>query len=56
MRPNFHSTALQRHVIASASADKTVKIWDVPQEKCLHTLTHHTDKVQALQVSRLLQD
>ena len=40
---------LQRHVLASASADKTVKIWDVPQEKCLHTLTHHTDKVQALQ-------
>jgi len=39
----------QRHVMASASADKTVKIWDVPQEKCLHTLTHHTDKVQALQ-------
>eukprot|EP00286_Rhodomonas_abbreviata_P007413 CAMPEP_0181319318 /NCGR_PEP_ID=MMETSP1101-20121128/17502_1 /TAXON_ID=46948 /ORGANISM="Rhodomonas abbreviata, Strain Caron Lab Isolate" /LENGTH=541 /DNA_ID=CAMNT_0023426899 /DNA_START=160 /DNA_END=1782 /DNA_ORIENTATION=- len=40
---------LQRHVLASASADKTVKIWDVPQEKCLHTLTHHSDKVQALQ-------
>jgi periodic tryptophan protein 1 len=40
---------LQRHVLASASADKTVKIWDVPQEKCLHTLTHHTDKVQSLQ-------
>jgi periodic tryptophan protein 1 len=40
---------LQRHVLASASADKTVKIWDVPQETCLHTLTHHTDKVQTLQ-------
>jgi periodic tryptophan protein 1 len=40
---------LQRHVLGSASADKTVKIWDVPQETCLHTLSHHTDKVQALQ-------
>jgi periodic tryptophan protein 1 len=40
---------LQRHVLGSCSADKTVKIWDVPHEKCLHTLSHHTDKVQALQ-------
>lgn len=40
---------LQRHVMGSCSADKTVKIWDVPHEKCLHTLSHHTDKVQALQ-------
>jgi len=40
---------MQRHVLASASADKTVKIWDVPRASCLHTLTHHTDKVQALQ-------
>mmetsp|Transcript_48578 Transcript_48578/g.115634 ORF Transcript_48578/g.115634 Transcript_48578/m.115634 type:complete len:553 (+) Transcript_48578:54-1712(+) len=39
----------QRHIMASASADKTVKIWDVPNEKCLHTLTHHQDKVQGLQ-------
>ncbi len=40
---------LQKHVLGSASADKTVKIWDVPQQTCLHTLSHHTDKVQALQ-------
>ena len=40
---------LQKHVLASASADKTVKIWDVPQQACMHTLSHHTDKVQALQ-------
>jgi periodic tryptophan protein 1 len=40
---------LQRHVLASASADKSVKIWDVPHERCLHSLTHHAGKVQALQ-------
>ena len=40
---------LQRHVLASASADKSVKIWDVPRERCLHSLTHHAGKVQALQ-------
>ncbi|KAF3321397.1 Periodic tryptophan protein 1 [Carex littledalei] len=33
-----------RNVIASASADNTVKIWDVVQEKCAVTLEHHTDK------------
>lgn len=40
-----YGMVLQRHVLASASADKTVKIWDVPRASCLHTLTHHTDKV-----------
>eukprot|EP00293_Proteomonas_sulcata_P004268 CAMPEP_0184320696 /NCGR_PEP_ID=MMETSP1049-20130417/115357_1 /TAXON_ID=77928 /ORGANISM="Proteomonas sulcata, Strain CCMP704" /LENGTH=351 /DNA_ID=CAMNT_0026641275 /DNA_START=120 /DNA_END=1175 /DNA_ORIENTATION=+ len=57
LREGSHSDAvlgmcwhhLQRNIIASASADHTVKIWDVPQEKCLHTLSHHKDKVQAVQ-------
>jgi periodic tryptophan protein 1 len=34
-----------RQAIASASADKTVKIWDVTTQQCSHTFTHHTDKV-----------
>ncbi|KAF6144202.1 hypothetical protein GIB67_004875 [Kingdonia uniflora] len=34
--------------LASASADMSVKIWDVDTGKCFHTRKHHTDKVQAV--------
>ena len=36
-------------MLASASADKTVKVWDVSTEKCTETLTRHTSKVQCLE-------
>ncbi|KAJ1396493.1 WD40-repeat-containing domain protein, partial [Ochromonadaceae sp. CCMP2298] len=37
-----------RQALASGSADKTVKIWDVTTQECSHTFTHHTDKVQSV--------
>lgn len=37
-----------RNVLASASADKSVKIWDVVTGNCVSTLKHHSDKVQAV--------
>eukprot|EP00005_Dracoamoeba_jomungandri_P002323 CAMPEP_0174261018 /NCGR_PEP_ID=MMETSP0439-20130205/11184_1 /TAXON_ID=0 /ORGANISM="Stereomyxa ramosa, Strain Chinc5" /LENGTH=412 /DNA_ID=CAMNT_0015345427 /DNA_START=97 /DNA_END=1335 /DNA_ORIENTATION=+ len=37
-----------RSLLASSSADKTVKIWDLATENCLQTYTHHSDQVQVV--------
>eukprot|EP01138_Halocafeteria_seosinensis_P015921 gb/GECG01016248.1/.p1 GENE.gb/GECG01016248.1/~~gb/GECG01016248.1/.p1 ORF type:complete len:530 (+),score=91.95 gb/GECG01016248.1/:1-1590(+) len=38
-----------RNLLASASADKTIKVWDVLTQQAVGTFTHHKDKVQAIQ-------
>ncbi|KAF4638036.1 hypothetical protein G7Y89_g66 [Cudoniella acicularis] len=37
-----------RNLLASSSADKTVKLWDLNMTKCAKSYTHHTDKVCSL--------
>lgn len=37
-----------RNILASASADHSVKVWDVTTEACNLTMKDHTDKVQAV--------
>lgn len=38
----------KRNLLASGSADCSVKVWDITTRQCETTFTHHTDKVQAV--------
>ena len=40
-----------RTLLASSSADKTVKLWDLNTTKCAKSYSHHTDKVCSIEWS-----
>jgi len=44
----LHGSPFNRSVLASGSADETLKIWDVAQNAVVHTYTHHSSKVQCV--------
>mmetsp|Transcript_42427 Transcript_42427/g.123292 ORF Transcript_42427/g.123292 Transcript_42427/m.123292 type:complete len:459 (-) Transcript_42427:216-1592(-) len=44
----LHGSAFNRNVLASGSADESLKVWDVSENKCVHNYSHHSDKVQCV--------
>jgi len=44
----LHGSSFNRNVLASGSGDQTLKVWDVADGTCVHTYSHHSDKVQCV--------
>ncbi|KAJ0393791.1 hypothetical protein P43SY_008228 [Pythium insidiosum] len=56
LKPGSHQDAVMcldwnsshRNMLASGSADTTVKVWDITTQTCLYTMAHHSSKVQGV--------
>lgn len=56
LKPGSHQDAVMsldwnsshRNMLASGSADTTVKVWDITTQTCLYTMGHHSGKVQSV--------
>lgn len=56
LKPGSHQDAVMaldwnsshRNMLASGSADTSVKVWDITTQQCLYTMGHHNDKVQCV--------
>lgn len=44
----LHSSAFNRSVLASGSGDNMLKVWDVGSNACVHSYSHHSNKVQCV--------
>eukprot|EP00930_Biecheleria_cincta_P031432 TRINITY_DN21823_c0_g1_i1.p1 TRINITY_DN21823_c0_g1~~TRINITY_DN21823_c0_g1_i1.p1 ORF type:complete len:467 (-),score=106.88 TRINITY_DN21823_c0_g1_i1:79-1449(-) len=44
----LHGSPFNRNVLASGSGDQTLKVWDVADGSCVHSYSHHSDKVQCV--------
>lgn len=57
LKPGSHRQAVMglswnqeyRNLLASSSADTTVKLWDITTQKCMLTLNFHKDKIPVVQ-------
>jgi periodic tryptophan protein 1 len=48
----LNTNPIKSTILASGSADKTVKLWDLSNGRCVQTFNHHSNKVQCVKWHR----